>query len=164
MVEYFNIKVKTLRGLIPIIARERRKGKRIVTTNGCFDILHVGHVTNLACAKRLGDVLIVGVNSDRSVRENKGPGRPIVPARERAGIIGALQSVDYVFIFDEAMPVSWLEKLKPDIHVKGADRKYEEIIERNVVEKNGGRIVRLPLLKGHSTTDLIARIKKLRKN
>ena len=153
-------KVKNLAGVVAFVKAEKRKGKKIVTTNGCFDILHVGHVRSLAAARALGDVLVVGINSDASVRALKGENRPIVSERERAEIVAALGSVDAVFIFDEKDPRTWLSKLKPAIHVKGGDRKMEEIIERDIVEKNGGTVVLLPIRKGKSTTNLIEKIKK----
>ncbi len=137
----------------------RRNGKTVVTTNGCFDILHIGHIRYLAHAKSLGDILIVGVNSDASVRALKGAGRPVVPARERAELVAALKMVDAVFMFNDATPVVWLRKLKPNIHVKGADRTLSQILERRVVEEGGGRIVMAPLTKDHSTTALIKKVR-----
>jgi rfaE bifunctional protein nucleotidyltransferase chain/domain len=131
-----------------------------VTTNGCFDILHVGHIQSLTAAKALGDVLVVGINSDASVRALKGKNRPVVPERERAEIIASLKPVDAVFVFGEADPRKWLAVLKPDVHAKGSDRTMEEIIEKDVVERGGGKIVRLSLKKGRSTTNIIEKIKK----
>ena len=137
----------------------RSAGRTIVTTNGCFDILHVGHLRYLAWAKRQGDILVVGINSDTSVRRNKGPSRPINPARERAEIVAALRTVDATFIFDEPTPIAWLAKIKPDVHVKGGDRSIREIVEKSVVERHGGRILIAPHVKGRSTTALLQRIK-----
>ena len=141
------------------LARQlRRQGKRIVTTNGCFDILHVGHVRNLEQAKALGDVLIVGVNSDKSVRSFKGHMRPIIPARERAEIVAALACVDHVLIFRERSPNRWLAAVRPHVHVKGGDRPMSEILERDVIRAGGGKIVFLPIIPGRSTTNIIGRI------
>ncbi len=156
--EVLRKKIKSLKEIMAIARRAKGRGLKIVTTNGCFDLLHIGHVRNLEKARPLGDLLIVGVNSDASVRKNKGPGRPIVPAKERAEILGALVVVDYVFIFGEKTPISWLRKLKPDIHVKGRDRTPEEIIEKKTVEENGGRVVLVPYIKGKSTTEILKRI------
>lgn len=155
-----NNKVKSRAAVEAFVKGEKRKGKKIVTTNGCFDILHIGHVRSLAAAKALGDILVVGINADASVRALKGKDRPMVPERERAEIIAALEPVDAVFIFGEKDPRKWLAKLKPDVHAKGSDRAMHEIIEKAVVEAGGGKIVRLPLRKGRSTTKLIQKIKK----
>ncbi|RKY02827.1 D-glycero-beta-D-manno-heptose 1-phosphate adenylyltransferase, partial [Candidatus Poribacteria bacterium] len=121
--------------LVEIVERERRAGKRIVTTNGCFDLLHVGHVRYLYEAKRLGDVLIVAINSDESVRRIKGPLRPIIPQEERAEMVAALEPVDYVTIFDEDTPIPLIKAIRPDFHVKGGDYKLDEMIEREAVEE-----------------------------
>lgn len=153
-------KVKSLAATEAFVRSEKRKGKKIVTTNGCFDILHVGHIRSLMAAKALGDVLVVGINSDASVRALKGKDRPMVPERERAEIIAALEPVDAVFIFKEKDPRKWLAKLKPDIHAKGNDRNMDEIIEKDVVERGGGKIVLLPLQSKQSTTNLIKKIKQ----
>lgn len=133
----------------------KRKGKKIVTTNGTFDLLHIGHIRNLIKAKTFGDVLIVGVNSDASVKSYKDPGRPIIPARERAEIVSALAPVDYVVIFNEPTPVRWLSLVKPQVHVKGGDWKKETMPEWAVVTQGGGRVVRVPLTRSHSTTRII---------
>ena len=132
----------------------------MVWTNGCFDLLHTGHVRNLRDARALGDVLIVGINSDRSVRQIKGPLRPVVPEADRAEVLGALESVDYVTIFDQPDPVEAISMLRPDIHCKGADYAdgTRAIPERETVLAYGGEIRFLPLHPGRSTTDLIARI------
>lgn len=150
-----------LREVVKAAKKERRKGKKIVTSNGCFDILHIGHVRNLSKAKSLGDVLIVGINSDRSVKLNKGKDRPIVKEKERAEIVGALEVVDYVFVFDTKTPIEWISKVKPDFHVKGSDRRLDQMPEREVVEKFGGKVIRIPLVKDRSTTSIISKIKKL---
>ena len=139
----------------------RDDGKIVVWTNGCFDLLHVGHVRNLQACREFGDLLVVGVNSDDSVRRLKGPGRPIVPAAERAEVLAALACVDRVVLFDEATPEASLERLRPDIHCKGADYAPphgKPIPEAKLVEAYGGRIAFLPLLPGHSTTELEAKL------
>ena len=143
-----------------LLRRARRFGtRRLVFTNGCFDLLHAGHVTLLERAKRYGDVLVVGINSDRSVRALKGPGRPIVSQRDRAAVLAALESVDYVTIFNERTPQRLVEALRPHVLIKGADWAASEIVGRDVVRRRGGRIIRFPLLKGHSTSQLIRRIR-----
>lgn len=152
-------KPKNLKAVAAFVKREKKRGKKIVTTNGCFDILHVGHIRSLTVAKELGDILVVGINSDASVRALKGNDRPIVP-EERAEVIAALEPVDAVFIFGEPDPRPWLAKLKPHVHAKGSDRSMNEIIEKNVVEAGGGKVVLLPLRKGRSTTDIIKKIKR----
>jgi D-beta-D-heptose 7-phosphate kinase/D-beta-D-heptose 1-phosphate adenosyltransferase len=129
-------------------------------TNGCFDLLHAGHVRLLERARRLGDVLIVGLNSDRSVRAIKGPGRPVVPQADRAVVLAALASVDYVTVFDAPSPQRLVERLRPDVLVKGADWPRGAIIGREVIRRSGGRIVRVPLVGGRSTSRLIARIRR----
>ena len=137
----------------------RARGKRVVFTNGCFDVLHDGHTSYLAWARAQGDVLIVGLNGDASVRGLKGPQRPFVPFAGRAGVLAALRSVDAVVGFDESTPVDLLQALKPDLHVKSAQYRVEELPERYVVEAGGGRIVLAPHLHGKSTTDLVATIR-----
>lgn len=143
------------------VTEAKTAGRRVVTTNGSFDILHIGHVRNLAFAKRQGDALIVGVNSDASVRSYKGFGRPITPALERAEIVAALKYVDAVFIFNDATPVKWLKILRPHVHVKGADRTMDQIPEQTVVESGGGVVVRAPYLKNKSTTGIIKKIRRI---
>jgi rfaE bifunctional protein nucleotidyltransferase chain/domain len=147
--------------LLALLAREKRAGKAVVFTNGCFDLLHPGHIRLLEEARSLGDVLVVAVNSDASVRGNKGPSRPILPEDERAELLAALEAVDYVVIFDEATPRELIEAVKPDVLVKGADWRANEIVGREEVEGAGGKVVSIPLEAGHSTTEIIARIKKL---
>ena len=143
-----------------LLRRARRLGpRRLVFTNGCFDLLHAGHVTLLEQAKRYGDVLVVGINSDRSVRALKGPGRPIVTQRDRARVLAALESVDYVTIFNERTPQRLVEALRPHVLIKGADWAASEIVGRDTVQRRGGRIIRFPLLKGHATSKLIQRIR-----
>jgi len=137
----------------------RSQGKKIVSTNGCFDLLHVGHTRILKAARELGDVLIVGLNSDASVQKLKGSSRPINQDSDRAEILTSLDCVDYVTIFDEDTPVQFLELLKPDIHVKGADYKPEHLAETPVVEKHGGQVRILKLVPGKSTTEMIGRMR-----
>lgn len=153
--------VTSLNTILAAVRTYRRLKKRIVTTNGVFDLIHVGHVMNLTKAKALGDVLIVGINSDASVRKNKGKGRPIVPERERAQIVAAFKVVDHVFIFNEPTVHSWIAKIKPDIHVKGSDRTLSQVLERGVVQKNGGRVVLIPHTRLHTTTALLKKIHRL---
>jgi rfaE bifunctional protein nucleotidyltransferase chain/domain len=141
----------------------RAGGGTVVFTNGVFDLLHPGHVRYLQNARDLGDVLIVGVNSDRSVRANKGAGRPINPDAERAELLAALACVDAVVVFDEDTPQALIGVLQPQVLVKGADWPADAIVGRDVVEGRGGRVVRLALAEGHSTTDLIARVRSLRR-
>ncbi len=159
-------KIKKLGEVIKITQKAKGVGKKVVTTSGCFDLLHLGHVRYLEHAKSLGDILIVGVNSDESVKRNKGPRRPLVPQKERAELLVALKPVDFVFIFDEETPARWIQKIKPDVFAKGSDYTVNEIrgVIGNVVEKNGGRIMLVPEVKGRSTTELIRRIARLGKN
>lgn len=140
-----------------LAAEVRGRGGVVVFTNGVFDLLHPGHVRYLAEARGLGDALIVGLNSDRSVRAIKGPGRPLNPEHERAEILEALTAVDAVVVFDEDDPHALIETVQPDVLVKGADWGPDAIIGRDVVEARGGRVVRVELAPGWSTTDLISR-------
>jgi rfaE bifunctional protein nucleotidyltransferase chain/domain len=132
-----------------------------VFTNGCFDLLHPGHVETLEKARELGDVLIVGVNSDRSVREMKGTGRPIVPEQERAEVLAALECVDAVVIFDEPTPREIVEALLPDVLVKGGDWASDQIIGREEVEGAGGKVVSVPVVAGYSTSAMVEKIRRL---
>ncbi len=141
-----------------LAADTRAAGGRIVFTNGVFDILHPGHIRYLQDARTLGDALIVGVNSDRSVRAIKGPTRPVTPAHERAEILLSLAAVDAVVIFDDETPYALIVQVQPDVLVKGADWADDRIVGRDVVEARGGHVVRVPIRLGHSTTDLIARV------
>ncbi|HUK55259.1 MAG TPA: D-glycero-beta-D-manno-heptose 1-phosphate adenylyltransferase [Nitrospiria bacterium] len=154
-------KVKTVPQLRSILARLRRRGERIVITNGCFDLLHVGHLRYLRRARRYGDRLVVAINSDRSVRKIKGPRRPLLPQAERAELLAALSCVDYVTIFDEPDPLKIITALRPDVLIKGSDWGQNKIIGRDVVERRGGRVRRVPLVKGVSTSRLIEKIRKL---
>ena len=138
----------------------QRAGGKVVFTNGVFDLLHPGHVSYLRQARALGDLLIVGLNSDRSVRANKGPSRPVTPELERAEILLALRCVDVVVIFDDATPHAVITRLQPDILVKGADWGPDNIVGRDVVERRGGQVVRIALEPGLSTTELIGRIRR----
>jgi D-beta-D-heptose 7-phosphate kinase/D-beta-D-heptose 1-phosphate adenosyltransferase len=140
--------------------RLRAARKRVVFTNCVFDLLHPGHIRYLRHARTLGDALIVGVNSDRSVRVNKGSGRPITPDSERAEILAALECVDAVVIFDEDTPNDIIKAIQPDILVKGADWAPHAIIGRDIVEARGGRVVRIGVEPGHSTTDIIRKIRE----
>jgi rfaE bifunctional protein nucleotidyltransferase chain/domain len=141
-----------------LLAKLRQEGKTIVTTNGCFDILHVGHVRYLEETKKLGDVLIVALNSDASVRRLKGEGRPINNENDRAEVLNALKSVDYVVLFDEDSPMQLLEEIKPDVHTKGADYTVETLPEAKVILENGGRVEFIKFVEGKSTTSTIAKI------
>lgn len=142
-------------------ARLRDAGRALVFTNGCFDLLHVGHVRYLQAARSLGDALIVAINSDRAVRELKGAGRPLMPEGERAEVLAALEAVSYVTIFDEISPRQLIARLLPDVLAKGGDYSLEEIHGREGVEAAGGRVVALPFVEGASTTGIVERIKKL---
>lgn len=153
-------KLKSLREMKTILQRLGRR-KKIVFTNGCFDILHVGHVRYLRKAKKLGDLLVVGLNTDRSVRQIKGEKRPIVPQKERAEILSALECVDYIVFFDEPNPLALIQTLRPQILVKGADWPKDQIIGRQVVERVGGKVVRIPLVPRASTTGVIEKILKI---
>jgi len=148
-------KIKTREELQEIIHNLKRSGKRIVFTNGCFDILHVGHVRYLEQARSLGDVLVVGINSDRSVRGLKGRRRPILPVEERGEILSGLGCTDYITVFDEPTPFELISLLQPDILVKGGDWTPEQVVGREVVEGSGGRVVILPFVEGSSTTNII---------
>lgn len=136
-----------------------RQGKKVAFTNGCFDILHVGHVRYLREARKEGDVLILALNSDRSVRSIKGEKRPIVPEEERADVLAALACIDYVTIFDEATPLALITLLKPDVLIKGGDWAEENIVGRDEVRSWGGRVAIIPEIKGASTTNIIEKIR-----
>ena len=140
------------------VASARASGARIVLANGCFDVLHVGHVRYLAGARELGDMLVVGINSDEQVAIQKGAGRPVLPAMERAEIVAALESVTYVTIFDEPTVEQLLLALKPDVHAKGTDYTTESVPERDVVRSYGGEVAIVGDPKDHSTTEIIARL------
>jgi rfaE bifunctional protein nucleotidyltransferase chain/domain len=155
-------KVLDLNSLLELRQRWQHEGKVVVWTNGCFDLLHVGHIRNLQAARQLGDVLVVGVNSDASVRQLKGPARPILPEAERAELLAALECVSHVLVFVEPTPEAILAQLRPDIHCKGADYgppHNKPIPEAALVQAYGGRIAFLPLVPGVSTTDIVSRIR-----
>jgi len=141
-------------------AAVRARGGKVVFTNGVFDLLHPGHIRYLQDARQLGDALIIGLNSDRSVRGNKGPERPITPEAERAELLEALECVDAVAIFDEETPAEIIKRIQPDILVKGADWGPDNIVGRDTVEAHGGRVVRMKLSPGYSTTELINKVRR----
>ena len=144
--------------LVQRIRTARENGSRIVLANGCFDVLHVGHVRYLAGARELGDVLVVGVNSDDQVVRLKGAGRPVMPADERAEIVASLESVSYVTVFDEPTVEQLLLALKPDVHAKGTDYTEDSVPERNVVRSYGGKVAIVGDPKDHSTSEILARL------
>jgi rfaE bifunctional protein nucleotidyltransferase chain/domain len=144
--------------LLSRVRAERKNGSRVVLANGCFDVLHVGHVRYLAGARELGDVLVVGVNSDEQVARLKGLGRPILPASDRAEIVAALESVTYVTVFDEPTVEELLLALKPDVHAKGTDYTEDSVPERDVVRSYGGRVAIVGDPKDHSTSAILARL------
>jgi D-beta-D-heptose 7-phosphate kinase/D-beta-D-heptose 1-phosphate adenosyltransferase len=143
-----------------VVRAALRRGERVVFSNGCFDLLHIGHVRCLEAARRLGDRLVVGVNSDASVRRLKGAGRPVVPARRRAEVLAALACVDWVVVFGETTPLALIRALRPRVLVKGGDWTLDSIVGRRDVESWGGRAVSLPELRGVRTTRLLARIRQ----
>lgn len=153
-------KIKERKELFKIIKELKARRKRIVFTNGCFDLLHIGHVRYLEEAKTLGDVLVVGVNSDTSVRKLKGPQRPILFEEERTEILSGLECVDYVTLFNELDPLNLITSLQPDVLVKGGDWAKEQIVGREVVERSGGEVVILPFVGKASTSTLIETILK----
>ena len=151
-------KVRGLLELVEIVRERRALGHRVVFTNGCFDLLHRGHTRLLQQARELGDLLIVGLNSDASVRRVKGPSRPVLPEEERAEVLSALASVDYVVFFDDPDPGSTIAALQPDVLAKGADWAKDQIVGRETVEGRGGRVATIPLVEGSSTSGIIDRI------
>lgn len=154
-------KIKTIHELSPLLEILHATGRKIVFTNGCFDLIHTGHTRYLAKAKSLGDILIVAVNSDSSVRGIKGDKRPITPEAERMETLAALESVDYVVLFDEPDPHRIIGELQPDVLVKGGDWPIEKIIGRDIVEARGGRVVSVGYIEGASTTEIIEKILKI---
>ena len=151
-------KIVTWEVLKEQVERVRGRGKKIAFTNGCFDILHVGHVRYLREARKTGDLLILGLNSDASVQAIKGEKRPLVPQGERAEVIASLDVVDYVTLFDDPTPLRLIEYLRPDVLVKGGDWKEESVVGGNAVKSRGGRIVIVPLTEGASTTNIIDKV------
>ena len=153
-------KVKSLAEIAELAAEARKNGKSVVFTNGCFDLLHRGHVHILRQAKAAGDLLVVGMNSDKSVRSIKGPARPILPETDRVELIAAMEMVDYVVLFDEPDPYQLIAAIKPNVLAKGGDWSADKIIGAAIVEQDGGRVAVIPYLKGFSTTAIIERIRK----
>ena len=153
-------KIKKREELLRIIKDLKAKGKRIIFTNGCFDLLHVGHIRYLEEAKTLGDILIVGVNSDTSVQKLKGPKRPVLPVEERTEILSGLGCVDYITVFDELDPLALITSLQPNVLVKGGDWTKEQTIGKEVVERSGGEVVIIPFVQGASTSSIIETILK----
>jgi D-beta-D-heptose 7-phosphate kinase/D-beta-D-heptose 1-phosphate adenosyltransferase len=151
--------VLTLDELILQFGREKRNGKRVVFTNGCFDVLHPGHIHSLESARALGDCLIVGLNGDESVRSLKGAGRPVIPAGERAEILASLECVDAVVVFEDLTPEKVIAALLPDVLVKGGDWPGNQIVGRAEVEAAGGRVVLVDTVPGYSTTEILKRIR-----
>jgi D-beta-D-heptose 7-phosphate kinase/D-beta-D-heptose 1-phosphate adenosyltransferase len=146
-----------------LVRQWRESGRTVVFTNGVFDILHPGHLRYLQAARAEGDALIVAVNSDRSVRANKGPGRPVNAEQERVEVLDALACVDVAVVFDEETPAEIIRRLQPDVLVKGADWPADQIVGRDTVEARGGRVVRVPVEKGFSTTSIIERVRARRR-
>jgi len=152
-------KVKTTRELVPLLEAIRADGSRIVFTNGCFDLIHRGHVELLLQARKMGTHLVVGLNSDASIGRIKGPGRPVQNQSDRAAILAGMVMVDFVVIFDEDDPGRLIEAVKPDVLVKGGDWRPDEVVGRETVEARGGKVVIVPYLAGKSTSSLISRIR-----
>lgn len=155
-------KLTSPQNLLPVLRERQHKGARVVFTNGCFDLLHIGHIRYLQAAKACGDILVVGVNSDESVRSlGKGSGRPLNSVEERMEILAALSCVDYVVKFEESTPFQLIEALQPDILVKGGDWPVEHIVGKDVVERRGGTVKSIPLVPNVSTSLMIKRIQNL---
>ncbi|TMA95124.1 MAG: D-glycero-beta-D-manno-heptose 1-phosphate adenylyltransferase [Deltaproteobacteria bacterium] len=152
-------KLKTLDELIKIAAQARRNGKSVVFTNGCFDLLHRGHVHVLRQAKAAGDLLVVAINSDQSVKAIKGPTRPVAAEMDRLELIAAMEMVDYVILFDEPDPSKLITAIKPNVLAKGGDWGADGVVGADIVEREGGRVVLVPYLKGYSTSEIIERIR-----
>ena len=155
-------KIKKRRELGKIVQQLKKEGNKIVTTNGTFDLLHYGHIKLFEYAKKQGDILVVGMNSDKSVKMYKNPNRPIVKQKYRAEVIEAIQHIDYVTIFNEIDSIKFVKSIKPDIHVNSAQYGYD-CIEREIVEKYGGKIKLFDVIRGHSTSELIKKIIKTQK-
>jgi D-beta-D-heptose 7-phosphate kinase/D-beta-D-heptose 1-phosphate adenosyltransferase len=152
-------KLKSLEEIKAIVVDARTNGKKVAFTNGCFDLLHRGHVHVLRAARACADLLIVGINSDQSVKQIKGPKRPVLPESDRCELLGAMEMVDFVILFNEPEPYNLISAIRPDVLVKGGDWKTEKIIGADMVEEAGGRVVVVPYIKGFSTTEIIERIK-----
>lgn len=159
MIVQIEQKILDGKGLEAALQLARSKGQKIVFTNGCFDILHRGHVDYLSKARSLGDLLIVGLNSDKSVQRIKGESRPIQDENSRAEILASLLFVDYVVLFDQDTPLELIEKVKPDFLVKGADYKPENIVGHEIVEEKGGKVVTIEFLQGYSTSKIVEKIR-----
>ncbi|MEW5757916.1 MAG: D-glycero-beta-D-manno-heptose 1-phosphate adenylyltransferase [Candidatus Omnitrophota bacterium] len=154
-----NNKIKSLGALLKVIKKlKANNSAKIVFTNGCFDIMHLGHVSYLEKAKSYGDILIVGLNSDASVKKIKGPNRPIQNENSRLGVLAALESVDYITLFNEPTPIRLIEAIKPNILVKGADWNIKDIVGNNIVKNNKGKVIKIKFIKGYSTSKIIERI------
>ena len=151
-------KIKTLPELLNALKSLKQKKKKVVFTNGCFDILHAGHASYLATAKSMGDILVIGLNSDSSVKKLKGRSRPVVSQKNRAIVLGALWAVDFVVIFNELTPIKLIKAIKPDVLVKGGDWKKENIIGADFIESYGGKVRSLEYIKGLSTRGIVKRI------
>ena len=153
-------KLKPLEIIKSEIQALQQQNKKIVFTNGCFDILHAGHVDIFQQARNMGDALVVAVNSDISIKKIKGEKRPVVPQAQRMQVLAALEAIDYVVIFDEENPLKIIKEIQPDILVKGGDWPVETIVGREIVEKKGGKVLSIPLMEGISTTNIIEEVKK----
>ncbi len=157
-------KFKKLADLVNIRSQLKRKGKKVVFTNGCFDLLHSGHIHLFREAKKKGDVFIVAVNDDASIRKIKGTSRPIFPLEERIEILGAIEEIDYLTSFSEEIPQKIIARLLPDVLVKGGDWRPEEVVGKKEVEEAGGEVVIIPYLEGRSSSDIVKRIVSLAKS
>ena len=154
-------KIKSLPSLLSVLKKIKISGKKIVFTNGCFDVLHVGHVRYLRKARSLGDCLVVGLNRDSSVKELKGPARPVNPERDRAEVLAALSCVDFVVPFSDKTPLRLIRAIRPHFLVKGGDWKKKDIVGSDFVESGGGKALSLPFVKGYSTTSLLKKLRSL---
>jgi rfaE bifunctional protein nucleotidyltransferase chain/domain len=152
-------KLKSLEEIKAVVVGARNNGKRVAFTNGCFDLLHRGHVHVLREASACADLLIVGINSDQSVKQIKGPARPVLPESDRCELLGAMEMVDFVILFNESDPYDLIAAIQPDVLVKGGDWNSEKIIGADLVEEAGGSVVVVPYIKGFSTTEIIERIR-----
>jgi rfaE bifunctional protein nucleotidyltransferase chain/domain len=161
MNEPFSSKVLSIQDLVEVVEKYRQQKKRLVFTNGCFDILHRGHTDYLAQAKKLGDILIVGVNSDESVRSIKGEKRPINSLEDRLAVLSALAAIDYLVVFNEELPIELIKLIRPNVHVKGGDYRAEDLPETATVKECGGEVQIISTVVGKSTTELIHRLLKV---